>query len=116
MKDYSTFKAPFIKPDEIRLKADQFRLKYGKGQIPVDIEDIVEFDLKIFIKPKSELCRAARIDAAISPNCTTIHVDLERYMAKRFHRRVRFSIAHEIGHLELHRDIIPTIRPNTPEE
>jgi Zn-dependent peptidase ImmA (M78 family) len=116
MRDYSNFKAPFIKPEEIRKRADDFRLKYTNNKTPVDIEDIVEFGLKISIMPKNGLCDIAKVDAAISSDCKIIHVDYQRYMNNRFLRRVRYSIAHEVGHLELHSDIIPDIRPTTPEE
>lgn len=45
------------------------------------------------------------IDALISSDWKSIYVDREEYLDERRHNRLRFSLAHEIGHFVLHKKI-----------
>lgn len=104
--DPSKFKAPVIRFEEIRKKADDFRKKYWlTGKLPVDISAIIEFDLKLEIRPVSRLRELCDTDALLLGNFKTIIVDRDYYMDDRMENRLRFSLAHEIGHYILHRKI-----------
>lgn len=70
------------------------------GQIPVPIEEIVEFRLSIQITPLPGLERDFDTLAFISSDLKTITVD-EAMLTSQYHR-YRFSLAHELGHMVLH--------------
>ncbi len=98
-------RAPFLTLNEIRNKADKFRDDYFSNQsLPLDIIAIAEFKLNIEFIPIPELKEIADIDAVILPCFTKIAVDSGLYMDERYINRLRFSIAHEVGHSVLHRD------------
>ncbi len=116
MPDFSHFKAPYLDPPTIRGDADEFRRQFSKGLIPVDIEDIIEFDLNIDIVPKDRLYSACQANAFLSANCHAIRVDDEHFKNEHNRPMMRFSLAHEIGHYILHKEILPIIRPNSIED
>ena len=104
------FKAPFIKIEDVKRAADAFRKRYwSQDTIPVDIFQIVEFELGLEIQPISNLKEAGDVDALLLGNLKTIAVDQNDLLNERAQNRLRFSIAHEIGHLELHRETFLTI-------
>lgn len=108
--DYSTFKAPFISLDQVRSQADAFRSKYAStGSVPVEIQGIIEFDLDLEIRPVHGLRESADIDALLLGTLRTIVVDSKMYMDDRMENRLRFSLAHEVGHIVLHRDVYEKI-------
>lgn len=115
-KDLSGFKAPFLKKEKIRAAADEFRQAYWKESPPVDVEHIIEFGLGMEIVPLDGLRSQTSNDAFISANLRSIRIDSGIYSKPSYAYRVRFSLAHELGHLVLHGDIVPLITPTTPEE
>ena len=103
MKDLSTFQAPRISKVQIRAEADSFRAKYNpSGDLPIDIQAIIEFDLDIRIRTVPGLQESCDIDALLLGDNRTIAVDHKMYMDERFANRLRFSLAHEVGHKVLH--------------
>jgi len=96
---------PFFKNDELKQKAHEFRSKYWGDSIPVDIEQIIEFKLSINIIPVPGLYRKCNAYALISSDWQTIYVDNDNYSDDRCYNRLRFSLAHEIGHFVLHQDL-----------
>ncbi|MCL5733115.1 MAG: ImmA/IrrE family metallo-endopeptidase [Patescibacteria group bacterium] len=102
---YKNFKAPFIKDDIIKLEAESFRTKFCGNIIPVDIETIIEKRLEISVVPVPELENISSSDALISSNWECIYVDHRCYSDDRYESRVRFSLAHEMGHFVLHKKI-----------
>lgn len=111
------FKAPFINQKDCWDQADQFREKYWPtGEIPVEILDVAEFDLELEIRPVARLREDADVDALLLGNWTTLLVDQQQYMDERFINRLKFSIAHEIGHYVLHKEIFQKIPRNTAKE
>ena len=98
-------KIRFIDRQEIKNKADQFRNEYWDESLPVDIEKIVSFKLKMDTIPVAGLKDNFDIDAFITSDWSGIYVDLNCLMNDRFANRLRFSLAHEIGHYILHKDI-----------
>jgi hypothetical protein len=89
--------------------ANRFLAQYNPaGTIPIPIEEIVELHLGISIVPRLGLLREEGIDAFLSHDFTTLNIDQEHYM--NHSNRCRFTLAHEIGHYVLHRDIIESIK------
>lgn len=106
MEDISKFKCPYIDKREIWEKAERFREEFWpENSLPVDIERIVEKRLKLNIEPEHDLLSERDIDAYLRVDCTGIVVDYTRYMDERFSNRLRFSFAHELAHLFLHKEI-----------
>ncbi len=111
-----------IKPDklsftEIRMLADEFRNKYcPDNEFPVPIEEIVEFDLGIEIRPIDELRNRTDLDAIISTKRKIIFVEKTLMENHRFLFRYRFALAHEIGHFVLHKSKMNDINFGSVEE
>lgn len=103
--DYKKINVPLINKADIKRKADLFRKRFWGDTIPVDMEDIIELKLKIDIIPTKRLQALFGIDALITSKWHSIYVDYGRYSDSRYQNRLRFSLAHEIGHFVLHKDI-----------
>lgn len=101
----ANIKIQFIGRGIIKEKADQFRNKYWDESIPVDIEKIVNFKLKMDTIPLAGLKDNFDIDAFITSDWSGVYVDLNALMNEKLTNRLRFSLAHEIGHLVLHKKI-----------
>lgn len=112
-----TFKAPYITKDEIDLAAFKFRLEYWKDKsAPIDVEKIAEIDLRLNIIPVKNLQNNFGVDAFISRDLKSITIDYDIYDLPVSESRRRFSIAHEIGHLILHRDVYRSMNFTSPTE
>jgi len=103
--DYKKIKVPFLNNKEIKDKVDLFRSKYWSKVIPIDMEEIIELKLKIDIFPIPNLQNSFGIDAFITSDWSLIYIDELRFKDERFQNRLRFSLAHEIGHFILHKNI-----------
>jgi hypothetical protein len=115
--DLSEFRAPFIDRDEIHRAADSLRQCHMRhAGPPVDIHAIIEFDLGLEIRPIANLRSSADIDALLLGDRRTIVVDSDRYMRDSEQNRLRFSLAHEVGHLILHRDVHTSLQLRTLED
>ena len=100
------FKCPYIDKQTIWSVADKFRgSEWGGKELPVDIEKIIEDNLGLFIDPKHDLHSVYDIDAYLRFDLTGIVVDYGQYMNEKYANRLRFSLAHELGHLYLHQDV-----------
>jgi hypothetical protein len=106
MQEISDFKCPYIPKELIWQEAENFRAEFWpEDSLPVDIEAIVEKRLKLNIQPEHDLLSELDIDAYLRVDLTGIIVDYNCYMKEKFINRLRFSFAHELGHLFLHKDI-----------
>ena len=104
--DPRRFRAPFIPRDEIWRQADAFRKTYWPtNRLPVDVFEIAEFELELDIRPVPSLRPDADVDALLLGDMSTLVVDAGDFSDDRMQNRLRFSFAHEIGHLVLHRDV-----------
>ena len=56
------------------------------------------------------------MDALLRGDLTTIIVDADEYMDDRMQNRLRFSIAHELGHFVLHADVYRGIHYRSVDE
>lgn len=94
-------------------QVEEFRAKYEStrdGHLPVDVFSLVEIDLRLDIIPFPDLTLKFQVWAALRADFTGIYVDEETYRdfesgADWKLKRLRFSLAHELGHFVLHRAI-----------
>lgn len=115
--DARNFKAPFISQQQCWAAADQFRQQYWpSGEIPVDVLAVAEFDLNLEIRTITGLKEDADVDALLLGDWKTLIVDQQQYLDDRFINRLRFSIAHELGHYVLHKAVFDTIPRGTADE
>jgi Zn-dependent peptidase ImmA (M78 family) len=71
--------------------------------------EIVEFELDLEVRPISKLKEDNDIDALLLGDWKTIVVDQAQYMDERYANRLRFSLAHELGHYVLHQAVFQQI-------
>ncbi len=95
---------PFFRPDRLEAIAEEFlREHHPSLRIPVPIEEIVEFGLGLNIVPFPGLRAEFDVDGFLTFVPTTIYVD--QLQMERYEPRYRFTLAHEVGHWLLHRDL-----------
>ena len=96
-----------LTPDKIREEAERFREDHiFSTNLPVDIEHVAEAALGIHIILIESLQKECDMEGFISKDFKSIYVDEYLYKDDRYYKRVRFTIAHEIGHYVLHRSTI----------
>lgn len=78
--------------------------------------DLAEFDLGLDLVPVDGLREQLDIDALLMGDLKSILIDKRAFMSPRMEYRLRFSVAHEIGHLVLHKDIYSGIQHATAVE
>lgn len=99
----------YLEKDDIKRAADNFNSRYNTAKvIPMPIDLIIESHLNINIVPIAGLKENLDNDGFISRDFTTIHID--QYIYFNVEVRYRFSLAHEIGHYILHKDIIGNLK------
>jgi len=95
---------PRLTYQQIKQKAQNFLNTYHPSlELPVPIEEIIEFEIGLNIYPFPNLYRTHRQNGFLSSDLTTIMVDEDQY--KYYIPKYRFTLAHELGHLVLHRKI-----------
>lgn len=110
------FKAPFLTAQQCWDRADEFREEHWpSGDYPVDVLAIAEFGLGLEVCVTEGLKSQHDVDALLGLDFKTIVIDRDQYMESRFHSRLRYSVAHELGHYVLHRQLASTF-PNTAED
>lgn len=96
------FRPAVLSYDDLRRRAEEFLEEFhGERTLPVPIEEIVEFDFEIELIPLDGIHDALEVDAFLTTDLKRIYVDAS--VMKHWHRRFRFSLAHELAHHELHR-------------
>jgi len=74
------------------------------GELPVEVEMLL-WPLGLKLVPHPSLKEAGDVDALLLGDLKTIIVDSQDYNNDRMQNRIRFSVAHELGHFILHRDL-----------
>jgi predicted Zn-dependent protease with MMP-like domain len=117
-KNNSKITVPFLSKADIESKVQEFCRHYGidRTVVPLDVEVIVEADLKLRLEPEKGVTRASGADALLLSNREAIIVDYDRFMKESFQNRLRFTIAHEIGHYILHEDVYRAVTFASVEE
>lgn len=107
------FNCDFISQEEIDAQAEYIYSTYWENDsMPIDIELIVEkIGLEIIPMDLPD-----NVDAYLKLDCTGIVVNETYFYNERSINRFRFSIAHELGHFILHREIIKNLHFNSIEE
>lgn len=88
--------------DVVNASENFLKINHSSSKLPIPIEEIVELKMNIALVAVPGIKDLLGIDAFISSNFSQITVD-ENSLIK-FPERTKFSIAHEIGHLILHKD------------
>jgi len=110
-----TFSPPILSYEEISERVEEFlEDQHPKGTLPVPIEDIADLSLRLNIFPFPGLQRDFDIDGFTSNDLTTIYVD--EFIYSKRPTRYHFTLAHEVGHLILHRDLIKSFHPKSVTE
>ena len=81
---------------------------HAAGSIPTPIEEIAEIKCGLDIIPLPGLRDLLEIDGFISSDLSCITVD--QFVLERRLNRYRFTLAHELGHLYMHRDIYTELK------
>src|SRR5204862_5538896 len=103
--------------ERIWLEADRLRAAHPAGrELPVKVLDLAEFDLHLDLVPMNGVREQLDIDALLMGDLKSILVDKRAFMSPRLEYRLRFSVAHEIGHLVLHRAIYAGLQHTTASE
>lgn len=96
---------PVYSYEVLRRRATAFLAEHNReNSIPVPIEQIVEFQFSINIIPIPGLHRAYDIDAFLSSDLTSLMVD-QGVLESTSPNRYRFSLAHELAHAVLHKEV-----------
>ena len=104
------FKCKWVDKNDLWKIADEVRGKYWpEGILPVNTETIVESRLGMHIDPVHNLFSITDMDAYLKADLSGIVVDYDFYMNEKFANRIRFSLAHELGHYFLHKDFYSKI-------
>lgn len=94
--------SPNLKYADVVKASDIFLKTYHPSStLPIPIEEIVELKMDIAVIVVPGIKSLLGIDAFISSDFTQITIDEVSF--SKFQERTRFSIAHEIGHLVLHK-------------
>lgn len=94
---------PIINLGYVQKEAQNFLQKYHpQNSLPIPIEEIVELQMGIGLNIVNGIKQLLDIDAFINQRFSEIFIDELSF--KKYPARTRFSIAHEIGHLILHRE------------
>jgi Zn-dependent peptidase ImmA (M78 family) len=109
---------PRLKWEFIRQKSEEFRRNYVDpiDLVPIPIIEIVELKLGIQPIPKAGLKKSIDIDGFLTNDLKNICIDLDVYEDERQINRLRFTYAHEIGHLILHENEIRQCDFRTQED
>ena len=105
-------------------QVEEFRRKYLGGilqSLPVDVFSLAELHLKLDVIPFDDLFAKYDADAAITQDFTGLYVDAEAYVFWEKgpvwkQNRLRFSVAHELGHFVLHRELAAKLKFQTLED
>lgn len=107
--------AKFLSPKDIEVAAEGFLKEYHPDRsLPIPVEEILDLKLGINIVPIPGLFRLHNIDAFLSSDFTALYIDDGQL--ENCANRARFSMAHEVGHLVLHRQYISSLEIDTIEK
>lgn len=110
-------KAPYLRSEAIWIRAEEFRNNYiNSADLPIDILQIAEFDLGLKFVPVKDLRRLADISSFLAFDRSKIMIDMDEFIQERFEKRLRFTIAHEIGHYVLHNDVYSHVEINSVQD
>jgi Zn-dependent peptidase ImmA (M78 family) len=97
-------RVPYRSYEEIgRISFDFLKAHDFHNQIPIDVEAILEFVLDVGIIPIPGFQQNYSVEGSLSMDLKTVYVDEHVYRAVE--TRYRFTLAHELGHILLHKSL-----------
>ncbi len=111
------FNANHLSKEKIRNIADDVRRKNLTiaEEIPVPVEFVIQKH-GIEVRPTEKIKEEFDVEGFLSNDCKTIFIDNHYYKSVNWHHRVRFTLAHELGHFILHREFLDNIKFDSIEE
>lgn len=97
-----------------RIAEDSLRSYCLYENIPVPIEELLDVTLGLNLVPYPNLSRTREINSCLSNNLKRIFVD--DYLFYNLEKPLRFTLAHELGHIVLHSDIYAKFKPVAKED
>lgn len=106
----------FVDQEDVRRQADAFlKLHHPTLVLPIPIEEIADVGMGINIYPHPNLDNRFGIVGWTERDLGTIHVD-EYVYRHASEVRFRFTVAHEIGHIVLHPNLLKDAEFASPQE
>lgn len=100
----------FLTNQQLRTAAMKFLREYHPDDtVPVPIEEIIELQFEMDIIPVQDLQRNFGIEGTLAGDFSGIYVD--EFVQNARTNRYRFTLAHEIGHLILHKEHLKQLGP-----
>jgi len=111
------FDVPYLSAEVIRTKAAQLRRLYlgDDYQLPINVELLAE-DMGLEIWPVEKLIELADIDALVIHRLNVVMVDENEFADSARWGRLRFTLAHEIGHYVLHSKVFESAEFKSVQE
>ncbi len=117
MNDPRRFEAPVLPTERLWQEADRLRAAHPAGAVlPVRVLDLAEFDLGLELIPVAGLREHLEFEALLLGDLRSLLLDHHALITPRLEDRLRFAVAHELGHLVLHRDIYAGLSHVTAQE
>jgi Zn-dependent peptidase ImmA (M78 family) len=111
----SEFIVPHLTTRDIDEKIeDIFSEHYPAKTIPIDIERILDFGLHISYIPIPNLYNNHGFESFVDSKFTKIYID--EYKFDKYPERTRLTLAHELGHLILHKDFYKQNQVNKTDD
>lgn len=115
MNSGTSIRIKFLSYDQIAKSALEILRKYrSDSTLPVPIEHIIDNILRINIIPFPNLFTDFEINAFVSSDLRKIYVD--EYLYTNLDRQYRFTLAHEFGHIALHKYVYADINIKSLED
>ncbi len=109
-------RAPYLSVETIRKKVEKFRNEHNSCKnIPIDMEELLELELQLDIITLPLLYSECDIEAMLLSDGKSIIIDKDIYM-HACSNKMRFTLAHEVGHLILHKSLWEKYRLSNVEE
>lgn len=105
---------PWITKDDIFARAEALLDEHELGDAPVEADYVLEsiFDIEIVVA--DELYRTTSVHAFVAGGCRQVFVDRE--ITLRDPAWYNYTLAHEVGHLVLHRQVFAAATHRTRAE
>jgi Zn-dependent peptidase ImmA (M78 family) len=105
----------YLPPEEIEQKVQDFLKEvHTENFLPIPIEEIIDLKMGIHIVPTHNMMDVSGVDAVTSHDLKQINIDEEQFEKRP--NRARFTLAHEVGHIILHKDFINSINFKTEQD
>ena len=97
--------------DEIRSQAERILNEHHPSRtLPIPVDNIVDVKLNFDIVTIHGLKRNFDWDGFLAIGSDEIYVDEFIYENSNYETRYRFTLAHELGHIVLHRDVFEAVK------